>query len=47
MTNGSDRHHGPNGKKKPGSRTATQKDAAEKLKRKNLLPKSLAGGTKR
>jgi hypothetical protein len=45
MTNGGDRHHGVTGKKKTG--TEKPKDAKAKLKRKNLLPKALAGAAKR
>lgn len=43
MTNGGDRHHDHESKKKkPGSRKPAD-EAKAKLKRRNLLPKALAG----
>ena len=46
MTNGGDRHHGGSGKKKSGEKSKPR-DPQAKLKRKNLLPKALAGQAKR
>lgn len=40
MTNGSDKHHGPAGKKK--AEKAKAKDPRAELKKKNMLPKALA-----
>jgi hypothetical protein len=42
MTNGADKHDDRGGKKKPGGQKPKD-DAKAKLKRKNLLPKALAG----
>ena len=43
MTNGADKHHDHHlGKKKSGSKKPRD-EAKAKLKRKNLLPKALAG----
>ena len=47
MTNGGDRHHGPAGKPKPVAKKSKTEAAKAKLKRKNLLPKALAGETNR
>lgn len=46
MTNGGDRHHGSSAKKKSGEKSKPR-DPQAKLKRKNLLPKALAGQAKR
>ena len=42
MTNGGDKHDDRVGKKKPGSQKPKDETKA-RLKRKNLLPKALAG----
>lgn len=47
MTNGSDRHHGPAERKKPAAKPTKAEETKAKLKRKNLLPKALAGGKRR
>lgn len=41
MTNGSDRHHGPGEKKKAGTEKPKPKDA-QALKRKKMVPSTLA-----
>ena len=46
MTNGSDHHHGGNGKTKPAARKTRAEATKAKLKRKNLLPKAVAGEKK-
>ena len=47
MTNGSDKHHGPVGKKKAaGKAKAKPKSPQAALKRRNLLPAGLAGARK-
>ena len=46
MTNGGDRHHGSSAKKKQSGKSKPR-DPQATLKRKNLLPKALAGQVKR
>ncbi|MBY0458654.1 MAG: hypothetical protein K2V38_15045 [Gemmataceae bacterium] len=45
MTNGADKHHGSDAKKK-GARKPKAKDVKATLKRKNLLPAGLNGPKK-
>ena len=46
MTNGSDKHHDRNGRKKANGKKAKPKDPRAALKRKNLLPAGLAADRK-